>query len=89
VQGGRNRGLEGRLEVVIPRTNPPTRGQCADLLDQGGFGFRYSAFFRVSGFGLRISIGRSALAPRPIAALFLALARLTSSPARPTLRPSL
>src|ERR1035438_3278321 len=27
VQGGRNRGLEGRLEVVIPRTNPPKRGR--------------------------------------------------------------
>src|SRR5664279_4601848 len=27
VQGGRNRGLEGRLEVLIPRTNPPKRGR--------------------------------------------------------------
>src|ERR1035441_2891329 len=27
VQDGRNRGLEGRLEVLIPRTNPPKRGR--------------------------------------------------------------
>ena len=27
MQGGRNRGLEGRLEVVILRANPPKRGQ--------------------------------------------------------------
>jgi hypothetical protein len=27
VQGGRNRGLEGRLQVVIPRANPPKRGR--------------------------------------------------------------
>jgi hypothetical protein len=27
VQGGRNRGLEGRLQVVIPRTNPLKRGR--------------------------------------------------------------
>ena len=27
VQGGMNRGLEGRIEVVIPRTHPPKRGR--------------------------------------------------------------
>jgi hypothetical protein len=39
-------------------------------MDRAILGVRYSAFFRVSGFGLRISSGRSAFPRRPMAVPF-------------------